>query len=44
MWATYTRISLIKRIIIGIVIGFVLGLTLPSWTWIGVIGNLFINA
>ena len=44
MWATYTKISLIKRIIIGIVIGVILGLAVPSWSWIGVIGSLFINA
>ena len=40
----YTSTSLILRIVIGLVIGAVLGLTLKSWTWIGLLGTLFVGA
>ncbi|MBR3195635.1 MAG: serine/threonine transporter SstT [Clostridia bacterium] len=36
--------SLILRILIGLIIGAVLGLTLPKWTWIGILGTLFVGA
>ena len=44
MWQTYKKISLIKRIMAGIVIGLILGLTLPQLSWIGLLGNIFITA
>ncbi len=40
----YTSTSLIIRILIGLVIGAVLGLTLKSWTWVGLLGTLFVGA
>ena len=40
----WNSISLIVRICIGLVIGAVLGLTLPGWTWISVLGTLFVGA
>ena len=36
--------SLILRIFIGLVIGAVLALVLPGWTWIGILGKLFVGA
>jgi len=36
--------SLVLRIFIGLVIGAVLGLTLPGWTWIGILGKVFVSA
>ena len=36
--------SLILRIFIGLVIGAVLALLVPGWTWIGVLGKLFVGA
>ncbi|MFD1319121.1 serine/threonine transporter SstT [Loigolactobacillus zhaoyuanensis] len=44
MWERITRVSLIKRILIGIVIGAILGVTIPSWTWIEILGDLFVNS
>ncbi|HLQ40930.1 MAG TPA: serine/threonine transporter SstT, partial [Tetragenococcus sp.] len=38
------RLTLIQKIIIGIIIGAILGMTVPSWTAIGILGDLFINA
>ena len=40
----YTETSLILRIVIGLVVGAVLGLTLKNWTWIGILGNMFVGA
>ena len=40
----YSESSLIVRIVIGLAVGAVLGLTLKSWTWIGILGNLFVGA
>jgi len=36
--------SLILRIFVGLVIGAVLALLVPGWTWIGVFGKLFVGA
>ena len=36
--------SLILRIFVGLVIGAVLALLVPDWTWIGVFGKLFVGA
>ena len=40
----YTGMSLILRIVIGLVVGAILGLTLKSWTFIGLLGTLFVGA
>lgn len=40
----WNSLSLIVRICIGLVIGALLGLLLPGWTWIGVLGTLFVGA
>jgi serine/threonine transporter len=40
----YTSVSLMLRIFIGLVIGAVLGLTLPNWTGIGILGRIFVSA
>ena len=36
--------SLILRISIGLLIGAILGLILPSWTWLSILGTLFVGA
>ena len=41
---TYVESPLILRIAIGLVIGIVLGVFVPSATFVGVIGNLFVGA
>lgn len=40
----WTVSSLILRIFIGLVLGAVLALLLPGWTWIGIFGKLFVGA
>ena len=40
----WNSLSLIVRICIGLVIGAVLGLALPQWSWISILGTLFVGA
>ena len=41
--STWNRTSLIKRITIGVVIGAVLGLLVPKFTVIGLLGDMFVG-
>ena len=40
----WAETSLVLRILIGLVIGAVLALLVPGWTWIAVFGKLFVSA
>ena len=40
----WTQISLIKRILVGMLLGIILGVALPQFTVIGILGTLFVNA
>lgn len=40
----WSEMSLILRILGGLTIGAVLGLVAPSWTWLGVLGTVFVSA
>ena len=40
----YTSVSLMLRIFIGLVIGALLGLLLPGWTGVGILGRIFVSA
>lgn len=40
----YTSVSLMLRIFIGLVIGATLGLLLPQWTGIAILGRMFVSA
>ena len=40
----WTELSLVVRILIGLVIGAILGLTVPGWTAIGILGTVFVSA
>ena len=41
--STWNRTSLIKRIAIGVVVGAVLGLLVPKFTVIGLLGDMFVG-
>ncbi|WP_423216037.1 serine/threonine transporter SstT [Streptococcus equinus] len=41
--SVWNRTSLIKRIIIGVVLGFILGMTVPKLSGIGILGDLFVG-
>ena len=40
----YTSVSLMLRIFIGLVVGAMLGLLLPQWTGIAILGRMFVSA
>ena len=40
----WNEISLVKRIICGLIIGIVLGLVVPQATALSLLGNLFVGA
>jgi serine/threonine transporter len=40
----YNSTNLILRILIGLIIGGILGISLPKWTWISVFGDLFVGS
>lgn len=40
----WTSTSLVLRILIGLIIGAVLGLTVPQWTGIAILGQVFVSA
>ena len=44
IWKKWNSLSLIVRILIGLVIGALLGIVVPKMTWIGVFGELFVGA
>ena len=39
----YTQTSLVGRILCGMLIGAALGLLLPGWQWLGLLGTLFVG-
>ena len=44
IWNSWNQISLVKRIIVGLIIGAILGLLIPGATAIGILGDLFVGA
>lgn len=44
MFAKYKSVSLILRIIMGLVVGSLLAILVPSWSFIGIFGDLFVGA
>lgn len=40
----WNNISLILRILCGLIVGIILGLTLPQASWISILGDLFVGA
>lgn len=44
LWKKWQDTSLVLRIVCGLAIGAVLGLTVPQWTGIAILGNIFVGA
>ena len=40
----WSQMSLVLRILVGLLIGAVLGLTMPHWTAVGILGIVFVSA
>lgn len=41
---TWNKLGLIQRILIGMIVGLILGITVPNITVIGILGDLFVGA
>ena len=44
IFSKWSQTSLVLRILVGLIIGTVLGLTVPQWTGIGILGLVFVSA
>ena len=44
IWTKWTQISLVKRILVGLIIGAILGMVIPAVSVISILGNLFVGA
>ena len=44
LWNKWTKIALVKRILVGLVLGAILGLTVPGATGISILGDVFVSA
>ena len=44
IFSKWTESSLIMRIFIGLVIGAFLGITMPGWTFVSILGQIFVGA
>ena len=44
LWNKWTEIALVKRILVGLVLGAILGLTSPGATGISILGDIFVSA
>ena len=43
-WDKWTEIALVKRILVGLILGAVLGITVPGATGITILGDVFVSA
>ena len=44
IWNKWTQISLVKRILVGLVVGAILGMVIPAVKAIAILGSLFVGA
>lgn len=44
LWNKWTEIALVKRILVGLVLGAILGLTIPGAIGISILGDIFVSA
>ena len=44
LWTKWTKIALVKRILVGLILGAILGVAVPGATGITILGDIFVNA
>ncbi|MCQ9210490.1 serine/threonine transporter SstT [Granulicatella seriolae] len=44
VWSAWNKLNLIQKIVIGIIGGAILGVSVPTWTAISILGTLFVGA
>ena len=43
VWDKWTRIALVKRILVGLILGAILGIAVPQATGIAILGDVFVS-
>ena len=43
-WDKWTEIALVKRILVGLILGAILGIAVPQATGIAILGDVFVSA
>ena len=43
VWDKWTRIALVKRILVGLILGAILGIAVPQATGIAILGDVFVK-
>ena len=43
-WEKWTGIALVKRILVGLILGAILGVAVPQATGISILGDVFVSA
>ena len=44
LWTKWTDIALVKRILVGLILGAILGIAVPGATGIAILGDVFVSA
>lgn len=44
LWNKWTDIALVKRILVGLILGAILGIAVPGATGIAILGDVFVSA
>ena len=44
LWNKWTGIALVKRIVVGLILGAILGVAAPGATSIAILGDVFVGA
>lgn len=44
LWNKWTEIALVKRILVGLILGAILGIAVPQATGITILGDVFVSA
>ena len=44
VWDKWTRIALVKRILVGLILGAILGIAVPQATGIAILGDVLVSA
>ena len=44
LWNKWTDIALVKRILVGLILGAILGIAVPGVTGIAILGDVFVSA
>ena len=43
LWNKWTDIALVKRILVGLILGAILGIAVPGATGIAILGDVFVS-